>query len=84
MFQSFKRPFPSIKFNYTSTKEIEAIIKSLKTEHSHGYDKTPKNFPAFLRNPIVHYHIHKSPSLAPIHSQMNQVHTIPIIENVYV
>jgi hypothetical protein len=27
---NFKRPFPSIKFNYTSTKGIKEIIKSLK------------------------------------------------------
>jgi hypothetical protein len=28
--QAFTTPFPKIKFNYTSTKEIEKIIKSLK------------------------------------------------------
>jgi hypothetical protein len=41
MIQTFKRPFPSIKFSYTSTKETEEIIKILKTKHSHGYDQIP-------------------------------------------
>jgi hypothetical protein len=30
-----------IKFIYTSTKEIEEIIKSLKTKRSHGRDEIP-------------------------------------------
>jgi hypothetical protein len=30
-------PFPNIKFNNTSTKEIEKIIKSIKVKNSHGY-----------------------------------------------
>jgi Notch-like protein len=41
MFQTFKWPFPNIKFNYTSTKKIEQIFKSIKTKHSHGYDEIP-------------------------------------------
>jgi Notch-like protein len=31
-------PFPDIKFNNTSTKEIERIIKSIKVKSLHGYD----------------------------------------------
>jgi hypothetical protein len=31
-------PFPNIKCNNTSTKEIERIIKSIKVKNSHGYD----------------------------------------------
>jgi hypothetical protein len=31
-------PFPNIKCNNTSTKEIEKIIKSIKVKNSHGYD----------------------------------------------
>jgi hypothetical protein len=31
-------PFPNIKFNNTSTKEIERIINSIKVKNSHGYD----------------------------------------------
>jgi hypothetical protein len=30
-------PFPNIKFNNTSTKEIERIIKSIKVKILHGY-----------------------------------------------
>jgi hypothetical protein len=32
-------PFPNIKCNYASKKEIESIIKSLKPTNSHGYDE---------------------------------------------
>jgi hypothetical protein len=34
-------------------------------------------FPSISQNPEVHYHIHKSPSLANILSQTSTVHTIP-------
>jgi hypothetical protein len=30
-------PFPNIKFNNTSTKEIERIIKSIRVKNLHGY-----------------------------------------------
>jgi hypothetical protein len=57
-FQTFKRPFPSITFNYTSTKEIEEIIKSLKTKHSHGYDEIPtkilKLSASFISYPLTY------------------------------
>jgi hypothetical protein len=32
-------PFPNIKFNNTSTKEIERIIKSIRVKNSHAYDR---------------------------------------------
>jgi hypothetical protein len=32
-------PFPNIKFNNTSTKEIERIINSIRVKNSHGYDR---------------------------------------------
>jgi hypothetical protein len=35
----FKNPFPNIKYNYTSQKEIENIIKSLKPTSSHRYEE---------------------------------------------
>jgi hypothetical protein len=34
--------FPNIKFNNTSTKEIERIIKSIRVKYSHGYDGITK------------------------------------------
>jgi hypothetical protein len=37
----YKTTFPTIKYNYASTKEIENIIKNLKTTNYYGYDKIP-------------------------------------------
>jgi hypothetical protein len=36
----FHKPFPSIKFNNTSTKDIEKSINSLKRKQSSGYDES--------------------------------------------
>jgi hypothetical protein len=56
--QTFTTPFPKIKFNYTSTKEIENIIKSLKPKNSNGYDeivvKIIKISAPFLRPPLTY------------------------------
>jgi hypothetical protein len=32
-------PYPSMECKYTTTKEIERIIKCLKTKNSYGYDE---------------------------------------------
>jgi hypothetical protein len=32
-------PFPNIKYNNISTKEIERIIKSIRVKNSHVYDE---------------------------------------------
>ena len=37
--QNCRSSYPNIKFRYTSTEEIEKIIKSLKTKNAHGYDE---------------------------------------------
>lgn len=44
MLETFKHPFPSLKFKHTTGREIEDIIKSLKTEHYHGYDEPQTPF----------------------------------------
>ena len=39
MEQVFTKPYPSMECKCTITKEIERIIKSLKTKNSYGYDE---------------------------------------------
>ena len=36
---NLKKTFPSIKFKYTSIKEIKKIITLLKPSNSHGYNE---------------------------------------------
>jgi len=39
MEQAFTKPYPSTESKYTTTKETERIIKSLKTKNSYGYEE---------------------------------------------
>jgi hypothetical protein len=39
MEQAFNKTYASMDVKCTTTKEIEQIIKSLKTKNSYGYDK---------------------------------------------
>jgi hypothetical protein len=39
LLQSFKTPFPNINLQFLSSREVENIIKSLKTKNSAGYAK---------------------------------------------
>jgi Notch-like protein len=39
LFQAYKHPFPKNKINYSTTKKIKEIIKSLKTKNTYGYDE---------------------------------------------
>jgi hypothetical protein len=52
----FHKPFPSIKFNNTSIKEIEKISNSLKIQESSGYDeistKILKTSAPFICSPL--------------------------------
>jgi hypothetical protein len=36
---NFRRPFRKISWQYTSTHEVEKIIKTLRTKNSYGYDE---------------------------------------------
>jgi hypothetical protein len=49
-------PYPSIRYNRTTTKEIENIIKSLKSSKSFGYDEVPMNLlrlcSSFISSPL--------------------------------
>jgi len=38
MDQACNKPYPSMEYKCTMTKEIEQIIKSLKTKNLHGHD----------------------------------------------
>jgi hypothetical protein len=54
--QDFNKPYPSMGSKYTTTREIERIIKSFKTKNSYGYDKIPtkilKLSSPFISSPI--------------------------------
>ena len=56
MEQAFTKPNPSMECKCTTTKEIEEIIKSLKTKISYGYDeistKIVKISCSFISSPI--------------------------------
>jgi Notch-like protein len=58
LLQIFKNSFPNIKCNYTLTKEIENIIKSLKPTNSHGCDemsaKILKASSHFISSPLTY------------------------------
>jgi hypothetical protein len=41
LFQINKNPFPDMKTDRKSIKEIEKITKSQKSKNSHGYDEIP-------------------------------------------
>jgi len=45
--------------------------------HSLANSFTSEEIPYFLWNPRIHYHVHKSPPVAPILIQMHPVHNVP-------
>jgi hypothetical protein len=52
------KPFPNTKNEYTSMKETEKIISSLKSKNSHGYDEISVNILKFsspyFNSPLCH------------------------------
>jgi len=56
MEQNFNKPYSSMECKCTTTKQIERIIKSLKTKNSYGYDeistKILKISGPFISSPI--------------------------------
>jgi hypothetical protein len=52
------KPYPNIKCQYTSTKEPERIISSLKSKNSHGYDEIAvnllKSVSPYISSPLCH------------------------------
>jgi hypothetical protein len=40
---AFNNLFPNVNLKFTTTKEIENIIKSLKPKNTHGYDEISTN-----------------------------------------
>jgi len=56
LYQAFKEPFPTIKYQNTTAAEIEKNTESLKAKNSHGYDaitvKILKLSSLFIRSPL--------------------------------
>ena len=56
MEQAFNKPYPSMEYKCTTTKEIEQIIKLIKTKNSYEYDeistKIVKESCPFISAPI--------------------------------
>jgi Notch-like protein len=71
--QNCSYSYPKIKFRYTSTEEIEKIIKSLKTKNAHGCDEisieTPKCSAPFVCSPPT-YIFNKSFDLGSFPSRL--------------
>jgi hypothetical protein len=55
--QSFKNPFPTLKLNSVSSKEVENIIRSMKTKKSHGYDAISNKI-LQISSPLTHIYIY--------------------------
>jgi hypothetical protein len=55
---NFKTPVPSLRFNYTTTHEVNSIIHSLKTKDSHGYDEVSSRIlkisAPYILSPLTH------------------------------
>jgi hypothetical protein len=58
MNQAFITPFPNMEHTYVTTKEIENIIKSLKSKNTSGYDGISttvlKSCCSFISSPLTY------------------------------
>ena len=56
--KNFKLPCSNMKLKYTTPKEIEKVVKSLKSKNSHGYDgirmKILKVSTPFITSPLTY------------------------------
>jgi len=83
MLKNFSYFYPNFKFRYTSTEEIEKIIKSLKTKNVHGYDeisiKILKCSAPFISSPLT-YIFNKPLELGSFPSRLKYSTVIPIFK----
>jgi hypothetical protein len=82
--EAFRTPFPEIKFEPASSKEIENIIKSLKPKNSNGYDEISVNIlkisaPA-ISSPLA-YICNKSFSMGVFSTRLKYSEIIPLFKN---
>jgi len=63
LFEYFNQPFKDISWTYTSSKEVNKIIDSLKSKNSSGYDESTtkiiKISKPFIISPIINIRILK-------------------------
>jgi len=78
---AFKQLFPNIKLKYTTTNEIEEIIKSLKMKNSHGYSgisaKILKLSMSYISSSLT-YMCNKmiSSGIFPIRLKLSEIHPL--------
>jgi len=83
LLKTFKNLFPNIKYNYTSQKETENIIKSLKSTSSHGYEEISVQIlraSSHLISLLLNYNCNKSLSTGIFPSHLKYLVIKPLFE----